>query len=138
MSLAKYIRILIVDDHPAVREGLAELIAAQPDMRVVGVACDGAEAVALFGQLRPDVTVMDMRLPKLSGAEAIRAIRQIDPRSRMIAISSFQDAQTQALRAGANAYLLKEMFGEELLTTIRAVHGAEAFPSAQLAAPNQS
>jgi two-component system NarL family response regulator len=125
MSLVHLIRILIVDDHPAVREGLAELISAQPDMRVAGVAADGAEAVALFDQLQPDVTVMDMRLPKLSGAEAIRAIRRAAPQSRIIAISSFQDSQAEALHAGANAYLLKEMFGDELLALIRAVHAGQ-------------
>jgi two-component system, NarL family, response regulator len=129
MSLAQHIRVLIVDDHPAVREGLAELIAAQADMSVVGTAGDGAEAVALFDQLQPDVTVMDMRLPKLSGAEAISTIRRQAPQSRFIAVSSFQDSQAQALRVGANAYLLKEMFGEELLTAIRAVHAERLTPN---------
>jgi DNA-binding NarL/FixJ family response regulator len=120
MSLAQHIRVLIVDDHPAVREGLAELIAAQADMSVVGTAGD---------QLQPDVTVMDMRLPKLSGAEAISTIRRQAPQSRFIAVSSFQDSQAQALRVGANAYLLKEMFGEELLTAIRAVHAERLTPN---------
>lgn len=113
------IRILIVDDHPAIREGLTELIAAQPDMCVAGTASDGDEALTLFDTLQPDVTLLDMRLPQRSGLEVLRLIRHQSPASRVIAMSSFQDKQALALYAGANAFLLKELFGEELLTTVR-------------------
>lgn len=138
MSLANYIRVLIVDDHPAVREGLAELIAAQPDMRVAGIACDGAEAVALFQQLQPDVTLMDMRLPGLSGLEALRVIHRQAPQSRLIAMSSFQDTQTQALQAGATFFLLKELFGEPFLAAIRHAHVAPLVAGTEVSIPNQS
>jgi DNA-binding NarL/FixJ family response regulator len=113
------IRILIVDDHPAVREGLTELIAAQPDMCVAGTACDGDEALTLFDALQPDVTLLDMRLPKRSGLDVLHLIRHQSPDSRVIAMSSFHDKQALALYAGANAFLLKEMFGDELLATVR-------------------
>jgi len=118
------IRILIVDDHPAVREGLAEMVSSQADMTVVGLARDGLEAIALCGELQPDVTVMDLGLPKLSGLEAIKIIRRTDARSRFIVVSSFQAEQgrEQVLSAGASAFLLKETFGDELLTAIRAAH----------------
>ncbi|MEO6726241.1 MAG: response regulator transcription factor [Blastocatellia bacterium] len=130
--MSQQIRILIVDDHRAVREGLAEMISAQSDMAVAGIACDGVEAVTMFGQLRPDVTVIDMRLPKLGGLDAIRAIRRANAQSRFIVMTSFQGDQgrEQAISAGASAYLLKETFGDELLAAIRAVHaGRECFPS---------
>ncbi len=138
--LLEQIRILIVDDHPAVRDGLAELISTQTDMAVVGTAGDGAEAVAMFGQFWPDIMVIDMRLPRLSGLEAIRAIRRTTEDGRFIVMTSFYGDQgsAQAISAGASAFLLKEMFGEELLAAIRAVHaGREFFPSV-LRTPNQS
>lgn len=122
--MSQQIRILIVDDHPAVREGLAEMISSQADMAVVGVARDGLEAVAFCGELQPDVTVLDLRLPKLGGLEVIKTIRRTDARSRFIVMSSFQadQGQEQIISAGASAFLLKETFGDELLAVIRVVH----------------
>jgi len=123
------IRILIVDDHPAIRTGLTELLGSQPDMCVVGTACDGLEALALLPALQPDVTLLDMRLPRLSGMDVLRRIRHQFPGSRVIAMSSFQDKQAQTLEAGANAFLLKELFGEELLALVRAVCASAATPN---------
>lgn len=138
MSHSEPIRVLIVDDHPAVREGLTELIAAQPDMRVAGAASDGEEAIALFGELLPDVTLLDMRLPKLSGLEVMRQLRGVAPGSHILAMSSFADKQEPALRAGASAFLLKERFGDELLHLIRSIHLGQPAAYSEIAAPNQS
>jgi two-component system NarL family response regulator len=122
--LSGQIRILIVDDHPAVREGLAEMISSQTDMTVVGIARDGLEAVTLCGALQPDVTVIDLRLPNLGGLEVIKTIRRTDAQSRFIVMSSFQadQGQQQIISAGASAFLLKETFGDELLAAIRVAH----------------
>lgn len=138
MSHSEQIRVLIVDDHPAVREGLTELIAAQPDMCVVGAACDGAEAIALFGELQPDVTLLDMRLPKLSGLEVLRQLQRSAPCTHIIAMSSFADKREPALRSGASAFLLKERFGDELLQLIRAIHFGQPAARSEAATPNQS
>lgn len=135
------IRVLIVDDHPSVREGLTEMISAQADMVVAGAAADGEEAVALQRLLLPDVTIMDLRLPKMSGIEAIQAIRRDSPQAKIIVMTAFQGelSAAQAIGAGASAYLLKEMFGEELLATIRAVaDGRHRGLSHGMNAPNQS
>ncbi|MBL8189803.1 MAG: response regulator transcription factor [Acidobacteria bacterium] len=138
MSHSKPIRVLIVDDHPAVREGLAEMIATQPDMCVAGAACDGVEAIALFGELQPDVTLLDMRLPKLSGLEVLRQLRRVAPGSHIIAMSSFADKLEPALRSGASAFLLKERFGDELLHLIRTIHLDPLAADSEIATPNQS
>lgn len=121
MSGTQRLRILIVDDHPAVREGLEQFLAAQKDMVVVGCAGDGLEAVALIHQLRPDVTLLDWRLPGLNGLEVIQTIRQRTHHGIFILMTSFQGDKSvaQALKAGANAFLFKETFGEEFLATIR-------------------
>jgi DNA-binding NarL/FixJ family response regulator len=137
MSHSKPIRVLIVDDHPAVREGLTEMIATQPDMRVAGVASDGAEAIDLFGALQPDVTLLDMRLPNLSGLEVARKLRHFAPHSHVIAMSN-EDKREAALRAGASAFLLKERFGEDLLNLIRTIHYSALLASSEAARPNQS
>jgi two-component system, NarL family, response regulator len=128
---ARAIRILIVDDHPVVREGLAAMISTQADMTVVGAASNGAEAMELFRHHRPDVTLMDLRLPGMSGVEAIRALRREFPHSRFIVVTSFHGDQDvyQAMQAGASSYVLKEMFGEELFKAVRAVHaGGQYLP----------
>lgn len=118
------IRILVVEDHHVVRQGLIALLKTVPDMVVVADASDGVQAVDLFRQHRPDVTIMDLRLPKMSGVEAITAIRRENPGARVIVLTTFDGDEDiyRALQAGARGYLLKDMFGEELMEAIRTVH----------------
>jgi DNA-binding NarL/FixJ family response regulator len=120
----KRIRILCVDDHPLLREGIAAVLEAQADMELVAEASSGREAIASFRQHRPDVTLMDLRLPDISGIEAIRAIRADFPNARIVVLTTYDgDAQAlSALRAGASGYLLKRALRTELLDTIRTVH----------------
>ena len=118
------IRILAVDDHRLIRQGIAGLVATQPDMRVVAEATNGREAIQQFRAHRPDVTLMDMQMPEMSGLDAILAIRGEDPEARIIVLTTYAgDVQAlRALKAGARAYLLKDALDAELLETIRAVH----------------
>jgi two-component system NarL family response regulator len=118
------IRILIVEDHHVVRQGLAALLKTVPDMTVVAQAADGAEGVRLFREHQPDVTIMDLRLPVLSGVDAITQIRSEFPSARIIVLTTFDGDEDiyRALQAGARGYLLKDMFGEELMEAIRIVH----------------
>src|SRR2546426_7490373 len=127
------IRIVIVDDHPIVREGFGSMIATEPDMAVVAEARDGQEAIRLFRQHLPDVTLMDLRMPGLNGVDTIRAIRREFPRSRFIVLTTYDGDEDiyRALEAGAQAYLLKDMLCDEILTAIRAVHaGQRRIPAA--------
>lgn len=121
------IRILTVDDHPLLREGIAAVFEAQEDMTLVGQASNGREAIESFRRLHPDVTLMDLRMPDMSGIEAIAAIRAEFPTARIIVLTTYAgDAQAAAaLKAGAAGYLLKNMVRKELLETIRAVHGGK-------------
>jgi DNA-binding NarL/FixJ family response regulator len=118
------IRVLIVDDHAVVREGIAALLGRQPDMMAVGEASDGDEAVALFRELAPDVTLMDIQLGRMGGIEAIEQIRRTSPDARILVLTTYPgDAQVvRAIRAGAAGYLLKNCIRKELLDAIRAVH----------------
>ena len=133
---AKLIRILLTDDHPVVRTGLAAVIVQQPDMTVVGEAENGRRAVELFGELHPDVVLMDLRMPVMGGVEAIRAIRAQDPAARILALTSYEgDADIfRALEAGAQGYLLKDMLITESVSAIRAVHGGTQVIPPQVAA----
>ena len=118
------IRILTVDDHALLREGIAALLSTAADLAVVGAAATGREAVEQFRTLRPDVTLMDLQMPDMSGAEAISAIRAEFPDARIVVLTTYSgDAQiSRALKAGACGYLLKNLVSEELIDTIRAVH----------------
>jgi len=121
------IRILTVDDHPIVREGIAGLIAIQSDMVLVGEACDGREAIQQFRALRPDVTLMDLQMPEMNGLEALIAIRNEFPDAKLIMLTTYKsDTQIiRALKAGAQGYLLKNAMHKELLATIRAAHAGK-------------
>jgi DNA-binding NarL/FixJ family response regulator len=118
------IRVLVVDDHLLLREGIAALIGGQPDMMLVVECSNGREAIQQFRTHRPDVTLMDLQMPEMSGLDAIGAIRGEFPEARIIVLTTYSgDLQVvRALQAGARAYLLKDMVHKELLDTIRAVH----------------
>jgi DNA-binding NarL/FixJ family response regulator len=121
------IRILTVDDHPLMRDGIAAVLDGREDIALVGQASNGREAIESFRRLRPDVTLMDLRMPDMSGIEAIHAIRAEYPHARIIVLTTYKgDAQAAAaLKAGAAGYLLKNLVGKELLETIRAVHAGK-------------
>jgi DNA-binding NarL/FixJ family response regulator len=121
------IRILTVDDHQLLREGIAAVLEGQPDMVLVGQASNGREAIESFRQHRPDVTLMDLRMPDMSGIEAITAIRAEFLNARIIVLTTYAgDVQAAgALKAGACGYLLKNLVRKELLDTIRAVHAGK-------------
>lgn len=123
------IRVFFVDDHPVLREGLAAIVNSQLDMAVAGEAGDGEEAVELHRSLKPDVTLMDLRLPRMDGVAAITAIRREFPEARIIVLSSYAGDEDiyRSLRAGARAYLLKDMLRKELIQAIRAVHRGERY-----------
>src|SRR6201998_555337 len=118
------IRVLTVDDHALIREGVAALIANQKDMRLVGEASNGREAIEQFRSHRPDVTLMDLQMPEMNGIDALIAIRNEFPDAKIIVLTTYVgDVQIlRALKAGAQAYLLKNTLHKELLETIRAVH----------------
>lgn len=123
------IRVILVDDHPVVRFGLAAIIGLQPDMVVVAEAGSGEEACAICARQPADVVLMDLRLPGLSGVEAIRAIRKAHPKLRLIVLTTYDGDEDihRALEAGAQAYLLKAMSHNDLAEAIRAVHAGLKF-----------
>jgi DNA-binding NarL/FixJ family response regulator len=121
------IRILAVDDHPIVRQGIAGLVSIQPDMILVGEAFDGREAIQLFRTHRPDITLMDLQMPGMNGVDALIAIRNEFREAKIIVLTTYAgDVQIiRALKAGAQAYLLKNALHKELLETIRGVHAGK-------------
>src|ERR1700736_3315268 len=127
------IRVLCVDDHPVVRDGIAAIINLQPDMTLVGAAATGAEALERFVELRPDVALVDLRLPDMNGFELIKRIKDKSPNARIIVLSSHEgDVDIQrALEAGAQGYVVKGIVRDELLEIIRSVHaGKRRLPAA--------
>lgn len=121
------ITVLCVDDHPLVLDGIMQKINRQPDMTVVATATDGKQAVDLFKRHRPDVTVMDLQLPGMSGLDAIQAIRSENPKARIVVLTMYSGDEDicQALEAGAATYLLKDTLSEDLVRVIREVHSGE-------------
>jgi DNA-binding NarL/FixJ family response regulator len=130
------IRVLAVDDHPLLREGIAALISTEEDMELIGEASNGREALDLFRKFHPDITLMDLQMPEMNGIDAIGAIRGEFPDARIIVLTTQPgDVQvSRALKAGARAYLLKGMLRKELLETIRAVHAGQKRLSSEIAA----
>ena len=124
MPGADEIRVLIADDHPVVCKGLSAIIQSEPGMRIVGEAANGKEAVERFRELLPDVALIDLRMPVLSGSDAIRAILHAYPKARIIVLTTYKGDEDvyRALKAGASGYLLKGMPNHELLDAIRNVH----------------
>jgi DNA-binding NarL/FixJ family response regulator len=118
------IRILCVDDHPLVRDGLARKIALQQDMKVVAAAATGEDAIRLFAEHHPDVTLMDLNLPTMSGLETIVAIREKDPSARIVVLTMYGGDEDihRAIEAGASAYVLKTTLSDDLIRVVRAVH----------------
>ena len=130
------IRVLAVDDHPLLREGIAALIGSEEDMELVGEASNGREAVDLFRKYQPDITLMDLQMPEVNGIDAIGAIRGEFPDARIIVLTTHpgDSLVSRALKAGARAYLLKGMLRKELSETIRAVHAGQKRMSYEVAA----
>lgn len=127
------IRVLIADDHPMMREGIAASLTAHGGIEVVAQACDGDEAIRFFTSRRPDVALVDLQMPGKDGLEAIRAIRSLHPEARLVVLTTYAgDARiAAALKAGASAYLLKNVPGRELAATVREVHsGSHILPQA--------
>ena len=122
------IRVLVVEDHNVVRQGLVALLNLVEGIQVVGEAADGVEAIAQFRKHRPDVTLIDLRLPKMSGVEVIQRMRVETPQARFVVLTTYDGDEDiyRALKSGAKAYLLKGMTTDELITTIREVHAGKS------------
>ncbi len=122
------IRVLVVEDHHVVRQGLVALLNVVDGLEVVGEAADGVEAITQFRIHKPNITLIDLRLPRLSGVEVIERIRMETPQARLIVLTTYDGDEDiyRALQAGARAYLLKGMTSEELIATIRAVHAGKS------------
>jgi two-component system, NarL family, response regulator len=129
------IRLLVVDDHPMIRSGIAAVIADQPDMALVAEAGDGIEALAMFEQHRPDVTLMDLQMPRMNGTAAIEEIRKRAPAARIVVLTTYRgDVQAlRALKAGASGYLLKNMIRKDFVQAVREVHAGRRFIAPEMA-----
>jgi DNA-binding NarL/FixJ family response regulator len=135
MSTNRSIRLLIVDDHPVVRDGLSGIFAGDPDFEVVGQAANGVEAVTQAQELQADVVLMDLRMPEMGGVEAIKQLRKRTPSAHVIVLTTY-DAENEvlsAIEAGATGYLLKDAPREELIRAVRAAHRGESVLSPSVA-----
>jgi DNA-binding NarL/FixJ family response regulator len=121
--------VLVVDDHSLVRTGVVKIISHAPDLQVVAEAANGAEAVAAYEQFRPDVTLLDLRMPVMEGVEAVRRIRELDPQAKVIVLTTYDTDEdiTRALKAGAKAYALKDITADELIACIRDVLAGKTY-----------
>lgn len=128
-SVAAKARVLLVDDHALLRTGVANIINQEPDLRVVAEAENGLEAIAAFERHAPDVTLLDLRMPVMEGVEAVRQIRERDPRARVIVLTTYDtdDEISQALKAGAKAYVLKDIAADDLVSCIRDVLAGKTY-----------
>jgi DNA-binding NarL/FixJ family response regulator len=135
LSSAAKVRVLIAEDQALVRRGTSVLLSMQPDMEVVGQACDGIEAVAMAGELLPDIVLMDLHMPRLGGVAATRQITRDLPGTQVLVLTTLDDDETvfEAVRAGAHGYLLKDVSEQELLETIRALRRGESHLTPQIA-----
>jgi DNA-binding NarL/FixJ family response regulator len=131
MTAEKLIRLMVVDDHPVVRRGIALLLSTEPDLELVAEAENGRQAIQQFRTHRPDVTLMDLQMPEMGGVDALSAIRAEFPDARFVVLTTYAgDVQAlRAMQAGARAYTLKTTLDRELLDTIRAVHAGKKFVS---------
>lgn len=129
MHSIDFISVLCVDDHPLIRDGIAHTLRDEPGIRLVAQAASGAEAVKVYDEQRPDITLMDLRMPGMNGIEAIAKIREHHPDARFIVLTTYRgDVQAvSALKAGATGYLLKSMLREDLVAGIRAVHAGRRY-----------
>lgn len=136
MVTTRQIKILTVDDHPILREGIASIIQGEKDMVVVGEASNGREAIEIFRSKRPDVTLMDLQMPDLNGIDAIATIKQEHPQARIIVLTTYEGdvLARRALKAGATGYILKDMIRTELLEAIRAVNLGRKYIPQKIAA----
>jgi two-component system NarL family response regulator len=127
--------VLVVEDHHVVRQGLVALLNVVDGLEVVGEAADGVEAIAQFRKCQPDITLVDLRLPRLSGVEVIERVRMETPQARFIVLTTYDGDEDiyRALQAGAKAYLLKGMTSEELIATIRMVHAGKSYIPPEIA-----
>ena len=132
-DVASPMRILVVDDHPVFREGVAALVSGESDMSIVAQAANGREAIQQFRTHQPDITLMDLQLPEMNGLDALSAIRGEFPEARIIVLTTYAgDMQVlRAIKAGARGYLLKDTLHKELVDTIRAVHAGKKYISTE-------
>jgi DNA-binding NarL/FixJ family response regulator len=136
MVTTRQIKILTVDDHPLLRQGIAAVIEGEKDMLIVGEAANGQEAIEVFRSQRPDVTLMDLQMPDMNGIDAIATIRQEHPQARIIVLTTYEGdvLARRALKAGATGYILKDMIRTELLGAIRTVHLGKRYIPQKIAA----
>lgn len=135
MSQEPNIRVLCVDDHALVRKGIASILANESDIQLVGEASNGREAVQKFHELQPDVVLMDLRMPEMTGVDATREIRKESPEAKIIALTSYDGDQDiyKAIEAGVRGYILKEMVHTKVLDAIRTVHAGKRLMPAEVA-----